>query len=324
MGLKMRKHSEISHIITLPHINREQIVAKVKKRLDEAGLSLADAIRERNLYFRVSVVGACDLNCQFCHNEGGPKKGLIDLEIAEKAIISAVSLGFTRVQFTGGEPLIRKDISSFISVAKRHIDDVGITTNGTYLMRELDNLVNADITRIHVSLQTESLIESGSNTAWGIPDWLAPIIERANTGSFLLRLNLPVPANNIKEAEDFLHLMEIHCCGVRVFSVLPERTISDLSFPLDELEAMVNRINKRRKDNSRTSEVLLRGFLPPSGIRCPTCNERARCKEQSHSLRLGADMILRPCLASREWDIPLCLDPQNPTLTESALLALDY
>lgn len=306
------------------HAHRKQAVEEVKNRLGSAGLSLADAIRERELYFRISVVGACNLRCEFCHNEGGPDKGMLGLDIAEKAIAAAVSVGFTRIQFTGGEPLVRKDISDFIRVGKRHAADVGITTNGTYLKRELEHLIDAGITRIHVSLQTESLIEAGSATAWGVPDWLAPTIERASVGAFALRLNLPIPAHNLNEAENFLHLLKEHRCGVRVFSVLPDKDADETAYPLRELESMVARVRESRKGDSNCGEVLLRGYRPPSGVRCPNCDEMERCKEQSHSLRLGVDLMLRPCLASRTWDIPLLLDPENETLSESALLALDY
>jgi hypothetical protein len=46
--------------------------------------------------------------------------------------------------------------------------------------------------------------------------------------------------------------------------------------------------------------------------------------EQSHSLRLGADLVLRPCLATRHWDAPLRASAINESVTEAALLALDY
>jgi GTP 3',8-cyclase len=305
-------------------MDRQSIISEIKRRLSEAGLSIIDAIRERELYFRISVTSACNLCCKFCHNEGGPKTGSIDPEIAEEAIIAAVSIGFKRVQFTGGEPLLHRDISNFVEVARSHTDDVGITTNGIYLLNVLEQLIDVGITRIHVSLQTESLIDAGSERTWGIPDWLAPTIQRANTGAFTLRLNLPVPANNLIEAEEFLHLLEDHRCDIKAFSVLPEGNIDNFSYPVDELAALIMRVNERRKDDPFSGEVIMRGFRSPVGVRCPNCKDNERCMEQSHSLRLGADLILRPCLASRAWDIPFRVEPEYETLTEAALLALDY
>jgi molybdenum cofactor biosynthesis enzyme MoaA len=303
---------------------RTQFATQIRENLQKVRSSVRELIRERELYFRISVTGACNLSCQFCHNEGGPQNGVMTPEIAEAAIVSAVSLGFTRIQFTGGEPLLRKDISEFVKRAKRYVEDIGITTNGTYLLRELDKLVESGISRIHVSLQTESLVEAGSEKCWGIPDWLLPTITRARSGEFILRLNLPVPADAMTETERFLILLEDYRCDIKVFSVLPEGGVSNLVYPLGDLESLVEGVNHRRDVRSISGKVLLRGFRPPAGIRCPTCDERLRCREQSHSLRLGADLVLRPCLASRAWDIPLQLNSEDEVLLESTLLALDY
>ncbi len=303
---------------------RTQFATQIRDSLQKDGVSLPELIKERELYFRISVTGACNLSCQFCHNEGGPQTGVMTPDIAEAAIVSAVSLGFTRVQFTGGEPLLRKDISEFVKRGKRYVQDVGVTTNGTFLLRELDKLVEAGISRIHVSLQTESLVEAGSEQCWGIPDWLLPTITRARSGEFDLRLNLPVPANAMAETENFLLLLEDYRCDIKVFSVLPEGGVSNLVYPLSDLESLVERVNHGRETRQINGKVFLRGFRPPAGIRCHTCDDRPRCREQSHSLRLGADLVLRPCLASRAWDVPLQLDREDDVLLESALLALDY
>jgi GTP 3',8-cyclase len=304
--------------------SREFILDEILKRLKNDQLTLADAVRQRDLYFRVSVIGGCNLSCPFCHNEGGPTRGTIDLKIAEEAIAAAAKVGFTRVQFTGGEPLLRLDIADFVRMANKYVDDVGITTNGTFLMRAVDSLIDSRITRIHVSLQTESLIEAGSKEQWGIPDWLLPTISRANEGAFILRLNLPVPADCLATTEAFLRLLAEHRCDVKVFSVLPEGTTGNQPYPLTELEEMVARVNTERMAAKITSEVFLRGFRPPDGVRCPTCRDRDRCKEQSHSLRLGADLMLRPCLATRDWDMQLRNTDVYGSIREAALLALDY
>ena len=305
-------------------LSRPFVLSEIRKRLEQSRTTLVEAIRQRDLYFRVSVVGGCNLSCAFCHNEGAPTKGTIDIEVAEKAIAAAVAVGFDRVQFTGGEPLLRRDIGDFVRMARRQVQDVGVTTNGTYLLRALDDLVGANITRIHVSLQTESLIEAGSAERWGIPEWLAPTIHRANEGAFSLRLNLPVPADCLDAAEDFLVQLGEHRCDVKAFSVLPEGSTANTPYPLTKLEDMVMRVNSIRQAANVSCEVFLRGFRPPEGVRCPTCRDRDRCKEQSHSLRLGADLILRPCLATRDWDMPMGESDLEDQIREATLLALDY
>jgi len=306
--------------------SRRATLSHIEDRLVERGQTLTHAIAERELYFRVSVVGTCNLSCTFCHNEGAPVRGKLSVEVAETAIKAAVAEGFTRVQFTGGEPLLRPDIDEFVRRARSYVVDVGITTNGTYLPVRLAGLMAAGIHRIHVSLQTESLEEAGSVDVWGIPEWLMPTAELAAEGAFSVRFNLPVPADALGTAEAFLRVLTARGIDVKVFSVLPEGDVREDAYPLGELGAIVERVNQHnvaaRTESPGT--VFMRGFRPPAGIRCSTCIDLPRCKEQSHSLRLGSDLRLRPCLATRRWDSDLDIANVDTSIREAALLALDY
>ena len=310
------------------HSSREAALAEVRRRLEERSQTLPAAIDVRDLYFRVSVVGACNLSCTFGHNEGAPTHGRISHEVIEGAVDAAVAVGFSRVQFTGGEPLLHPDLHDFIRIARRCIDDVGVTTNGTYLPKRLAEMEGAGLKRLHVSLQTESLNDGDSAQEWTTPLWLMPTVERAASGAFRLRLNLPVPADSLPRAERFLAPLTQRGISIKVFSILPEGAATSDSYPADELAALVERVNLGNQCNKGAGVVELRGYRPPSGHRCMTCKDRPRCKEQSHSLRLGADLVLRPCLATREWDMPIDWPMQPEELKglvqEQALLALDY
>lgn len=303
---------------------RDAVMKEIVRRLDVSGSTLAEAIQRRSLYFRVSVIGTCNLSCKFCHNEGAPAKGRLTVDSATRAIEAALRVGFRRVQFTGGEPLLHKEIGRFVGAARRLLEDVGVTTNGTFLEAKLPELLDGGIHRIHVSLQTESLIEAGSGGAWGIPAFLAPTLEYARQGAFKLRLNLPVPADSLPASEQFLEALIPYGCDIQAFSILPEGETASVPFPLDELEAVVSRSNARRREVGSAAKVLLRGFRPPTGVRCGSCLDQARCKEQSHSLRLGTDNILKPCLASRFWDAELDEGDLDRSIRDLALLALDY
>ena len=69
--------------------SRQVILARIHNRLAERGHTLNDAIAERSLYFRISLVGACNLSCPFCHNEGAPTTGKIKREDVDEAISCA-------------------------------------------------------------------------------------------------------------------------------------------------------------------------------------------------------------------------------------------
>lgn len=296
-------------------------VEEIKRNLAVRGQTLKDAIAARHLYFRVSLLGVCNLSCPFCHNEGAPNRGRIDKQLALAAIAEAYAAGFRRVQFTGGEPLLHPEVHEFVAAAKQIMPDVGVTTNGTRLPTKLTQLSSAGLDRIHVSLQEEAL-RSGSNGPWSVPDWLGAVLALAKSGELNVRLNLPVRISELANAGEFLVSLAEFQCDVQLFAILPtgdaltadERPIADLA----ESE------NTRRRRAGTRGSVFTRGYKAPRGYRCSSCSSRDKCKEQSHSLRLGADHVLRPCLASRSWDIKTSVASLDRDVEIATLLALDY
>ena len=191
----------------------------------------------------------------------------------------------------------------------------------------MDGLVAAGLHRLHVSLQTETLTDESRGSEWRAPEWLMPTVNRAATGDYILRLNLPIPADSLVEARTIPVWLTAQRISAKVFSLLPERA-GGIDYPLNELENLVRRVNSNNRSDPNAGRVDLRGYRPPAAFRCDSCNDRPRCREQSRSLRLGADWVLRPCLATRDWDMPLDwpLDAAalEAAVREQAILALDY
>ena len=115
--------------------------------------------REFN-YLRLAVNEKCNLRCIYCMPEEGVQllnkdQYLSKLEI--KRIISLFTqMGITKIRFTGGEPLLRKDISELIRYAKNEckIEQVHLTTNGILLNKYLDQLSRAGLSGINISLDS--------------------------------------------------------------------------------------------------------------------------------------------------------------------------
>ena len=106
---------------------------------------------------RVSLLGKCNENCFYCHNEGVPKK--ISSTIQTGDIINVIyflkNFGLKKIKFTGGEPLLYKDLKNLLYKAK-HINDLKlyITTNGTLIRKRIKDLSPNIIDKISVSLDT--------------------------------------------------------------------------------------------------------------------------------------------------------------------------
>jgi cyclic pyranopterin phosphate synthase len=104
---------------------------------------------------RISLTQQCNLNCFYCHREGLPPS---DSEMSVDEIESIVKLGSTlginKVKLTGGEPLLRKDVTDIVSGISAHVDDLSMTTNGTLLKAKAVELKEAGLARMNINLNT--------------------------------------------------------------------------------------------------------------------------------------------------------------------------
>ena len=111
---------------------------------------------------RVSVTDRCNFRCQYCMPaEGLPwleRSELLTFEEIERVVRLLVPLGVRSVRLTGGEPLVRRELPKLIAMlsAIEGLDDLSLTTNGYLLAKMADELVDAGLERINVSLDSLS------------------------------------------------------------------------------------------------------------------------------------------------------------------------
>jgi len=110
---------------------------------------------------RVSLTDRCNFDCVYCHNEGlGDTRGPLDPSDAEmrtdtvvQTLEVAAEFGIDSVKFTGGEPMLRRDLEE---VVRRTPDSMttSLTTNGTFLPGRADALREAGLSRVNISQDT--------------------------------------------------------------------------------------------------------------------------------------------------------------------------
>ncbi len=109
---------------------------------------------------RLSVTDRCNLRCQYCMPEQDyvwlPRENLLTFEEIGGIVDAFTPLGVDRVRLTGGEPLLRRDLSVLIEslAARPAIADLALTTNGVLLRAHAQALRAAGLHRITVSLDT--------------------------------------------------------------------------------------------------------------------------------------------------------------------------
>jgi len=123
---------------------------------------LTDNFGREITYLRLSVTDRCDLRCAYCMAENMiflPRKDLLTLEELDTLCTSFIARGIRKIRLTGGEPLVRRDLMSFIKNLSRHresgaLDEITVTTNGTQLAKFASDLKANGVERINISLDS--------------------------------------------------------------------------------------------------------------------------------------------------------------------------
>jgi GTP 3',8-cyclase len=124
-------------------------------------LLLVDGFGRVATDLRVSLTDRCNLRCGYCMPPEGlewlPKPELLtDDEVVRLVGIGVERLGITEVRYTGGEPLLRRNLVDIVArtTALRPRAEVSLTTNGIGLSRLAAPLAEAGLDRVNVSLDT--------------------------------------------------------------------------------------------------------------------------------------------------------------------------
>lgn len=123
-----------------------------------------------------------------------PKKDLLTLEELDRLCSTFVELGVRKLRLTGGEPLVRRNVMSLIQSLGRHLktgalDELTLTTNGTRLETFADQLVDAGVKRINVSLDTLDSERFREMTRWGDLGKVLNGINAAKRAGLAIKIN---------------------------------------------------------------------------------------------------------------------------------------
>ncbi len=288
-------------------------------------------------YLRLSVTDRCNLRCRYCM----PEEGVAELSHGEvlryeemlRVVAAACRLGVRKVRVTGGEPLVRRGIVSFISqlAALPEKPEVTLTTNGLLLAEQAEALKAAGLTRVNISLDTlrpERFRELTRRD--GLDQVLAGIAAAEKAGMLPVKLNvIPLADFNADEIADFARLTMEHPWDIRFIEFMP--ISADLDYAsrdglsmgdteaqlrrLGELEALPHQDTSGPAQMYRLSGAKGRiGLIPSvSGHFCGDCNR----------LRVMADGRVRGCLFDNaETDLKTVLrDGSDDRALEQLLLA---
>lgn len=276
---------------------------------------LRDRFDRRIDYLRISVTDRCNLRCVYCMPpEGVPWRlhaDILSYEEIVQIVEAAARLGIHKIRLTGGEPLVRRDVSALVRAISHipGIEDISLTTNGILLDKLAAPLAEAGLRRVNISLDTLDPIKFRRLTRLGDIDRVWRGIEAAEqVGLAPIKINTVVVRHvNDDELIDLARLTLDHAWHVRFIELMPVGNVGDwgLGFPpvsdryfsvqdmLDRL-ALLDLVPTDQPIGSGPARTYCIpgargtvGFISPLGNHfCSTCNR----------LRLTADGRLRSCL----------------------------
>jgi cyclic pyranopterin phosphate synthase len=174
-------------------------------------------------YLRVSVTDRCDFRCIYCMAEDMtflPKKDVLSLEELDRLCGAFVRLGVRKLRLTGGEPLVRRNIMWLINRLGEHLktgdlDELTVTTNGSQLEKMADQLYEAGMRRINVSLDTLDPEKFVAITRWGKYDKVMAGLDAADRAGLKVKINA-VALKGVND-DEFDHMVE--WCGERGYDM---------------------------------------------------------------------------------------------------------
>lgn len=255
---------------------------------------------------RISLTPSCNLSCIYCHAEGecSPGKEMSAEQIAEILQVAA-KFGVRSVKFTGGEPLLRRDVAEIVRSVPAGMES-SMTTNGTLLADAAGDLAEAGLSRVNVSL--DSLDHKTYKKITG-SDLLADVItgiEAALDADLApVKLNMVVLEGiNDDEIEDFIAFVR----GNRrlVLQLIELMKVRDCAFHSDlngleaglatrSREVLTRRMHHRRKYCLDGAEVEVVRPLHNTEF-CAFCNR----------LRVTSDGKFKPCLLRTDNHLDAC------------------
>lgn len=261
-------------------------------------------------YLRISVTDRCNFRCTYCMPEEGIEcmvhEEILTFEEILKVCRAMAKLGVRKIKLTGGEPLVRKNFTLLVREIKKieGIEEITLTTNGLLLGEKLEELIEAGITSINVSLDT---LDAGRfkeiTRVDGLEKVLDAIHKTASSTLKSVKVNALI-AKELNEA-DILGLVAlakeepIHVRFIELMPIGLGKTLTPMKKPeiMEKIEAEYGKLTPYHKKlgNGPSQYYTLEGFKGKIGFIsavsdcfCDNCNR----------VRLTSDGFLKLCLHS--------------------------
>ncbi len=288
---------------------------------------MQDRYGHRISYLRVSITDRCNERCTYCMphelQEWLPREEILTFEETLRLIRIAAELGVSKIRITGGEPLTRRGVLGLIRELPRipGLHDIGVSTNGTLLAREVEPQVtmaqalrSASVRSVNISLDTLDRRVYSEITGRDLHMQVLEGIDAAITAGFhQIKLNTVLMRG--RNEDQLIPLIEFAAARNLILRFIEMMPVSTREV-LDE-ENFISTVEAKRRIESHFGSLIrepeFRTNGPATYYQIPGRQQRIgfigamtnlHFCESCNKLRLTCDGKLRPCLGSYlEFDI---------------------
>jgi len=173
---------------------------------------LKDGFGRKVNYLRVSVTERCNFRCQYCMPEKPfswvPQENLLSFEDMFEFIKVGIDEGIDKVRLTGGEPLLRKGLDTFIKMIADYSPtlDLALTTNAFLLEEAAQKLKDAGLKRVNISLDSLKPEVAHQIAQKNVLEKVLKGIKKADEVGLKIKINC-VPMKDVNDTE-LINLLE--------------------------------------------------------------------------------------------------------------------
>ena len=272
------------------------------------------------LSLRITLTNRCNVNCLYCHHDGMVKsKDEMTADELYTICKIAKKIGVRKIRLSGGEPLLKKDIVEIVEkIASLGFKDISMTTNGILLEKYAQELKDAGLDRVNVSLDTlnRETFEFITKKDY-LEDAKNGILKAVEVGLYPVKINMVIMKDiNQNEIDDMFEFCKENDIVLQLIELIESENCEDDKFSADyhynlddiekELADIADDVREREFMQGRKKYYIDGGEIE---VVKPVDNASfcAKCSR----LRITPDGKIKPCLLRNDNLVELISHVRN-------------
>ena len=269
---------------------------------------------------RITLTNRCNVNCLYCHHDGMVRsKDEMTADELYTICKIAKKLGVKKIRLSGGEPLLKDDIVEIVErIASLDFKDISMTTNGILLEKYAQDLKDAGLDRVNVSLDTldRKTFEFITKKDY-LEDAKRGIIKAVEVGLYPVKINMVIMKDiNQNEIDSMFEFCKEHDIVLQLIELIESENCDDDKFSADyhyklddienELADVADEVHEREFMQGRKKYYIDGGEIE---VVKPVDNASfcAKCSR----LRITPDGKIKPCLLRNDNLVELISHVRN-------------